>query len=51
MIGVLKKKSLLVFLIGTIPYTYAQHVMTVCYSITHLTIHLKFDHGRIEILF
>jgi hypothetical protein len=31
---------------GKIPYVFAQHLLTGCYSITHLTVHLKYDHGK-----
>ena len=34
------------FVLGKVPYVFAQHLMTGCYSITHLTVHLKFDHGK-----
>ncbi|CAF2446531.1 unnamed protein product [Rotaria sp. Silwood2] len=34
-----------------VPYVFAQHLMTGCYSITHLTIHLRFDHDLLPLLF
>ncbi|CAF4256465.1 unnamed protein product, partial [Adineta steineri] len=36
---------------GKVPYVFAQHLMTGCYSITHLTIHLKFDHDLLPLLY
>ncbi|UJR37504.1 hypothetical protein I4U23_030206 [Adineta vaga] len=36
---------------GKIPYVFAQHLMSGCYSITHLTIHLKFDHDLLPLLY
>lgn len=36
---------------GKVPYVFAQQYLTDCYSITHLNIHLKFDHGRINFFF
>lgn len=38
-------------LTGKIPYVFAQHLMTGCYSITHLTIHLKHDHDLLPLLY
>ncbi|CAF3492191.1 unnamed protein product [Rotaria socialis] len=38
-------------IIGKVPYVFAQHLMTGCYSITHLTIHLKFDHDLLPLLY
>src|ERR1700722_15794551 len=34
------------FVLGKVPYVFAQHLMTACYSITDLTIHLKYDNGK-----
>jgi len=45
-----QKKKFIEFLLGKVPYVFAQHLMTGCYSITHLTIHLKFDHGKYSFL-
>jgi hypothetical protein len=39
------------YIIGKVPYVFAQHLMTGCYSITHLTIHLKFDHDLLPLLY
>ncbi|CAF1119714.1 unnamed protein product [Adineta ricciae] len=36
---------------GKAPYVFAQHLMSGCYSITHLTIHLKFDHDLLPLLY
>lgn len=33
-------------ILGKVPYVFAQRLLTTCYSITHLNIHLKFDHGK-----
>lgn len=38
-------------LYGEIPYVFAQHLMTGCYTITHLKIHLKYDHDLLPILY
>ena len=33
-------------IIGKVPYVFAQRLLSNCYSITHLTIHCKYDHGK-----